>query len=103
MTAMNLFERLSREWPAPIEERTKHKDDPAQRLLSWLPRWPKPTITVRQIRVYGPRCLRDRRSAIDSAEILVANGWLIRIRPSRPDTYAWQIVRKNIIHPTVAM
>ena len=96
-----IFDRLNRTRPTPPT--TKNKDEPAQRLLSWLPRWPRDTITVRQIRVYGPRCLRDRRSAIDSAEILVANGWLTPIKPSRPDTYAWQIVRKNIVHPTVAM
>jgi len=85
--------------PAP----EKVKVDPAQQLLDWLQRWSKPTITVRQIRVYGPHSIRNRRSAIDAAEILVANGWLNSIKPSRPDTYAWQIVRKNIINPPVAM
>jgi hypothetical protein len=76
---------------------------PAQKLLDWLPRWPKDTITVRQIRVYGPYTIRDRRSAIEAAEVLVANGWLKATKPSRPDTYAWQITRKNIIRPSVAM
>jgi hypothetical protein len=97
----NLFERLVKERPSSAKVQP-HKD-PAQLLLNWLPRSPEPTITVRQIRVYGPHSIRNRRSAIDAAEILVANGWLKPIKPSRPDTYAWQIVRKNIIHPTVAM
>jgi len=98
----SIFERLNRNRPAPPPEE-KAQVDPAQRLLTWLPRWPRDTITVRQIRVYGPHCLRGRRDAIDAAEILVANGWLTSIKASRPDTYAWQIVRKNIVHPTVAM
>lgn len=88
--------------PAP-EIKQPQKDDHAQRLLTWLPRWPRDTITVRQIRVYGPHNIRNRRSAIDAAEVLVANGWLKPIKPSRPDTYAWQITRKNILNPTVAM
>ena len=86
--------------PKP-EIKQPHSD--AQKLLNFLQHWAKDTVTVRQIRVYGPRGLRDRRSAIDAAEILVANGWLNSIKPSRPDTYAWQIVRKNIINPPVAM
>jgi hypothetical protein len=100
---MNLFERLSKGRPAPVEEKTKHKDDPAQRLLTWLPRWPRDTITVRQIRVYGPHCLKGRMDAINAAEVLVANGFLTSTKAQRPDTYAWRIIRKNILNPTVGM
>ena len=95
---MNLFERLARGRPAEAVTNPPHKD-PAQLLLTWLQRWPENTVTVRDIRVYGPRSIRNRRSAIDSAEVLVANGWLKSIKPSRPDTYAWQTVRKLIINP----
>jgi len=98
---MNLFERLAKGRPPPTEE--KAKVDPAQRLLTWLPRWPRSTITVRQIRVYGPRCLRGRMDAINAAEVLVANGWLTSTKASRPDTYAWKILRKNTLNPTVGM
>jgi len=79
--------------PAPA------KKEPAQRLLAWLPRWPRDTITVRQICVYGPYNIRDRRSAIEAAEVLVANGWLTSTKAQRPDTYAWKILRKNTLNP----
>jgi hypothetical protein len=102
MAAVTIFERLGRGRPQPTTIKQPSKE-PAQLLLDWLPRWPQDTITVRQIRVYGPHNIRNRRSAIDAAEVLVANGWLKPIKPSRPDTYAWQITRKNIIRPCVAM
>jgi hypothetical protein len=97
----NLFERLSKNRPAPVEEKKQQHNEliPAQKLLTWLQRGPGNNITVRDIRVYGPHSIRDRRGAIDAAEVLVANGWLIPIKPSRPDTYAWQTVRKLIINP----
>jgi len=50
---------------------------PAQKLLDWLQHWTKPTVSARDICIYGPNSLRDRRSAIDAAEILVKTGWLI--------------------------
>jgi hypothetical protein len=84
--------------PPPI---TKNKDNPAQRLLTWLPRWPRDTITVRQIRNYSP--VRDRNEAINAAEVLVANGWLTSTKAQRPDTYAWKILRKNTLNPIVGM
>src|SRR5262249_20437395 len=62
----------SYERPSPNE--VKINDAPSQHILSGLPRWPRSTITVRQIRVYGPRCLRGRMDAINAAEVLVANG-----------------------------
>ena len=103
MATMTIFERLNQGRP-PAEMAIKQSSKaPAQLLLDWLPRWPQDTITVRQIRVYGPHNIRNRRSAIDAAEVLVTNGWLKPIKPSRPDTYAWQITRKTILHPPVAM
>jgi hypothetical protein len=87
----------------PPKEQPRKELAPAQRLLNFLQRWPENVVTVRDVRVYGPRSIRNRKDAISSAEVLVANGWLKPIKPSRPDTYAWKIVRKNIIHPTVAM
>ena len=97
----NLFERLGRPSSAKAAIEQPHND--AQKMLDFLLRWPEDTVTVRDLRVYGPNSLRNRKDAISSAEILVANGWLKPVKPSRPDTYAWQIVRKNIVHPTVAM
>src|SRR5262245_447849 len=96
----NLFERLAQGRPAPTEE--KIKVDPAQKLLDFLLRWPKPTISRRDIRIYGPKSLRDRESAINSVEILVKHGWLIPNKTRRRDMHQWQIVRRPIVHPTVA-
>ena len=96
-----IFERLNR--PAPINEKTQQPQEQARALLTWLPRWTRDSVTLRQLRVYGPRCLRARKNAIDAAEVLVSKGCLKPIKPARPDTYAWQIVRVNIISPTVAM
>ena len=73
----------------------------AQKLLTWLPRWRRDTITVRQLRNYSP--IRDRREAIEAAEVLVANGWLTSTKAQRPDTYAWKILRKNTLNPRVGM
>ena len=95
-----IFERLGRGRP-PTETAIEQprKDNHAQRLLTWLPRWPQETITVRQIRNYSP--VRDRGEAISAAEVLVANGFLAATRAQRPNTYAWRIIRKNILNPTV--
>jgi len=97
----NLFERLAQSGPAPTEE--KIKVDPAQKLLDWLQRWPKPTITSKEIYQYAPRSIRfDRENAISLAEILVKHGWLIRTPTRRRDWRVWQIARKPFVHPKVA-
>ena len=75
---------------------------PREKLLDWLQHWSKPTVSARDICIYGPNAIRDRQRAIDSAEILVKNGWLVPIKTRRHDMHEWQIVRKPIIHPTVA-
>ena len=43
---------------------------------------------------HGPRCLRDRRSAIDSAEILVANGCSRQSSPAGPTPMRGKLFEK---------
>jgi hypothetical protein len=101
----SLFERLAQGRPAPVEEKIKPPQNelaPAQKLLDWLQRWSKPTISMRDIRIYGPRPIRARESAINSAQTLVRHGWLIPTQTHRHDRHVWQIVHKTIVGPAVA-
>ena len=85
-------------WPK-FERKRK---PPAQALLDWLQRWDRPTIRLRDIRVYGPIYTRKREDAVKQADVLVRHNWLIPVEPYRRDTLEWQIVRVPIINPTVA-
>jgi hypothetical protein len=67
------------------------KTNPAQKLLDWLNRRPGDFITARDIRIYGPGALRNRESALRSAQILAAHGFLIPLA-----AHKWQVVRKNL-------
>jgi hypothetical protein len=88
----NLFDRLDRgRPPAPAEEKTRPKNEPAQLLLNWLQRWPKPTVSSRDIRIWGPKTIRDRESAIRSAQILAAHGYLTPLK-----NRVWQVVREPL-------
>jgi hypothetical protein len=62
----------------------------------------KPTISTRDIHIYGPNSIRDRESAINSAQTLVDCGWLIPLKAHRRDMHKWQVVRRPIVHPNVA-
>jgi hypothetical protein len=97
----DLFERLAKGRPPEEKDKQPQKSPPAQRMLDWLQRWNKPTISVRDIRIWGPRIFRDPKKAIDTAQVLVRNQWLIPTKPRRREPYRWQVVRKNIVHPTV--
>ena len=67
-----------------------------EKLLDWLVNhWTKPTITVREIRIYGPNAIRDGKTAVSTAEILVEQGWLIPLKAHRRDRREWQIVPKT--------
>jgi len=99
---MNLFERLAKGRPAPAEEKAKQPDH-AQKMLDWLQRWPKPTVSSKEIYQYAPRSIRfDRENAIKTAEILAKHGWLAPLPTRRRDRRVWQITRKLIVHPKVA-
>jgi hypothetical protein len=92
---VNLFERLAQGRP-PAEEPTPPvplaTPREALRLLDWLQhKWPQPTIRAQNIYQYGPRPIRDKKSALKAAEILEKRGWLIPLRGRRYDTKRWQI------------
>jgi len=105
----NLFERLSgsQSTPAPLEKKDHHKrrDEEAlfaaQRLLDFLQRWPKDTVRLTDIQTYGPNSLRDRKSAIRAAEILVNHGWLARQPTRHYKARLWRIARKLTVRPAV--
>jgi len=99
MAAMTIFDRLQRR-PAPAEAKIEQPNH-AQRMLDFLLQWPQDTIRLNQILVYGPRP-RKREIAINAAAILVAQKWIIPRTTPRPDMIEWQIVRRPIVHPTIA-
>jgi hypothetical protein len=97
---MNLFERLDQGRPAPVEK--PQEISPAQALLNWLQKWPKPTICTKEILQFGPRIVRNRKSTIDATETLVQHGWLNPQKTKQSNWRLWRIVRKPTIHPKVA-
>src|SRR5262249_29032840 len=72
---------------APPAEKPKRQP---KELAGWLERWPKPTVSSRDIRIWGPKVLHDRERAIRSAEILVAHA---RLHPHPLKPRVWEIVR----------
>ena len=103
----NLFERLARGRPSPpVEKAQKPLPDPklqlAQQLLDWLiQRWAKDIVWMKDIRQFGPSALRNPKTAIDAAAILVRDGWLISEPTRRYDAHKWRFVRRPIAHPRV--
>jgi hypothetical protein len=88
-----LFERLAKGRPQPAEAKIEQPSkEPAQLLLNWLNRRAGATITKNDIRNYGPRPIRDREIAIQSAEVLVAHGHLTKI-----NSYTWKINREPLV------
>jgi hypothetical protein len=78
----------------PIAPPATPRSSPTEKLLDWLiNHWPEPTISVRKLCKYGPNSIRNRKSAIDQAKILVENGWLAPIKTRRRDMKHWRIAR----------
>jgi hypothetical protein len=104
--AANLFERLATIAP-PSAKKTqeplpKEKPLPAQKLLNWLiQRWDKEIVWMKDIRQFGPSALRNPKTAIDAAAVLVRDGWLISEPTRRYDAHKWRFVRRPIAHPLV--
>jgi hypothetical protein len=70
-----------------------HEVPPAQRLMAWLPRWPKATISVRDVRLYGPNSLRNTKIATDAIEVLAGYGWLVPVMAPAYNQKWWEIIR----------
>jgi|307.fasta_scaffold55573_3 hypothetical protein len=102
---MNLFERLDQGRPTPspllLPSSAARKPSPAQLLLNWIQRWPKPVVSWRDIHNYGPGPTRDQKNAINATEILVRNGWLRPMKAHRYDMHKWEIIRKPLADPTI--
>jgi hypothetical protein len=85
---------IVRKGPHPKIPPTDRNSAPSEKMLDWLVnRWRGSTISTRDILQFGPGSLRDRKSAIATAEILTAHGWLIPLKAHRYDMKKWQIVR----------
>jgi len=101
--ATNLFDRLAKGRP-PVEKATNpwHKAAPQiELLLDWLVnRWGKDTVTLKEIRVYGPGVIRDGKIATSLAQELADRGWLIPVPVHRRNRREWRIAGKLPTAPT---
>jgi hypothetical protein len=63
----------------------------AQHLLCWIQQgWGRPTISLRDIRAFGPRP-KDRQITLDLINILVRQGWLVPMKAWRHDRQVWRL------------
>jgi len=75
--------RLGSERPVPLA---------AGMLLGWIQNnWKGSTIRSRDIQRLGPNSIRDRESAIKTAEILERRGFLVPMKTHRYDAKWWRI------------
>ena len=71
---------------------------PAQKLLDWLVNhWAKDTITAREIYTHGPNSIRDKKTTLGLAQILVERGWLVPVNTHQRNMRAWKIVRRSAL------
>jgi hypothetical protein len=98
MTA-NLFERLAAKG-RPVEEKTS-QPDLAQRMLDFLLRWPRPSISTSDMMIYGPRPKQNAEGVLKLATILEKHGWLTPKSTPKKNMRHWNIVRRPIVHPTL--
>jgi hypothetical protein len=102
MMAKNIFERLSKGRPRNAQNVMSARDqqiENAQKLLDWLPSWSKPTISARDICIWGPYPTKKRENAGKAAAILAKNGWLVPQPTHRRDRHVWKIVRRPTLYP----
>jgi len=89
--ARDIFKRLSAGRP-PQEPILPATPQAAGVLLSWLQNnWKESIIRARDIQRLGPNSIRDRESALKSAETLVRRGWLVPMKTRRHDMKQWRI------------
>ena len=79
--------------PAPA------KQDHAQRMLDFILRWPRESISTSDLMTYGPRPKQNAEGVLKLATILEKYGWLTPKSTPRKDMRHWNICRKPFVHP----
>jgi hypothetical protein len=51
----------------------------AERLLAWLQAREEALISLPEVYQFGPKAIRDKRTAVETVGILEDHGWLIRV------------------------
>ena len=88
-----IADTLEKEQPK-INPPAELKASAAGRLLHWLIYfWGEPTISVRDICVYGPRP-RNLKDATNLTETLAKQGWLLPVPGRQHDNKVWKIIRE---------
>ena len=78
----------------PVVPPSDYRAPPIEKLLDWLVnRWPKDTVKTKNILQFGPKPLRNRKSARATAELLEKNGWLTRLKTRCYREHEWRIER----------
>jgi hypothetical protein len=72
-------------------EPEQRRPEQARELLVWIKQRGKPIVSLRDIQAFGPNSIRDRKTAIAQAEILVEHGWLVPTKPHRRDRIVWEM------------
>jgi len=73
---------------------THSKSSPSEIMAAWLINcWKRPTITHRDIGVYGPNCARDPANRANLTKTLVEFGWLVPTKARRRDQKKFRVVR----------
>jgi hypothetical protein len=111
VVAANLFERLREKQPQQLEQPAEPeivrrgpqpiiplihlKSSPSEKLLAWLVNyWPGATVTLRDIRAYGPHSVRDPQDVMNLTQTLTEFGWLVPVPARRRDMKKWRVVRE---------
>ena len=80
--------------PAPT------KQDHAQRMLDFLLRWPRPSISTSDLMIYGPRPKKNAEEVLRLATILEKHGWLSKKDTPKKNMHHWNINRKQpVVRP----
>jgi hypothetical protein len=67
---------------------------PSKRLRDWLvDKWPKATVTTREVRIYGPRP-RDGKTVQALMQALTEQRWITPVEARRRNTQEWEIFRR---------
>jgi hypothetical protein len=97
---VGLLERLAGQSPAPRPTIERAPENRELLMLDWLMnRWPKSSVTLRDIQAYGPGSVRDRKVALNLMDTLVARRWVAEVKPHRHDMKRWGIARGPIAQP----